>query len=90
MPNPFSSHNGGLNAPASRMVPVTPDDDEDLPEGVCRALLVGTAAGAAEIQRAAPDAYSIGVVNVPGYNFIPMTRMMWWTTPAPDIECVKG
>jgi len=18
------------------------------------------------------------------------TRMMWWTTPAPDIECVKG
>jgi hypothetical protein len=19
-----------------------------------------------------------------------MTRMMWWTTPAPDIECVKG
>ncbi len=28
----------------------------------------------ATIQRAAPDAYSIGVVNVPGYNFIPMTR----------------
>jgi tripartite-type tricarboxylate transporter receptor subunit TctC len=28
----------------------------------------------AGIQRAAPDAYSIGVVNVPGYNFIPMTR----------------
>jgi tripartite-type tricarboxylate transporter receptor subunit TctC len=28
----------------------------------------------AAIQRAAPDAYSIGVVNVPGYNFIPMTR----------------
>src|SRR2546425_1067175 len=28
----------------------------------------------AAIARAAPDAYSIGVVNVPGYNFIPMTR----------------
>ena len=28
----------------------------------------------AAIQRVAPDAYSIGVVNVPGYNFIPMTR----------------
>ena len=28
----------------------------------------------AAIQRAAPDAYAIGVVNVPGYNFIPMTR----------------
>jgi tripartite-type tricarboxylate transporter receptor subunit TctC len=28
----------------------------------------------ASIARAAPDAYAIGVVNVPGYNFIPMTR----------------
>ena len=28
----------------------------------------------AAIARAAPDAYAIGVVNVPGYNFIPMTR----------------
>jgi tripartite-type tricarboxylate transporter receptor subunit TctC len=26
------------------------------------------------IARAAPDAYSMGVVNVPGYNFLPMTR----------------
>ena len=26
------------------------------------------------IARAAPDAYTIGVVNVPGYNFLPMTR----------------
>jgi tripartite-type tricarboxylate transporter receptor subunit TctC len=28
----------------------------------------------AGIQRAAPDGYSIGVVNVPGYNLIPLTR----------------
>ncbi|WOH50247.1 tripartite tricarboxylate transporter substrate binding protein [Bradyrhizobium sp. sBnM-33] len=28
----------------------------------------------ASIARAAPDAYAMGVVNVPGYNFIPMTR----------------
>ena len=28
----------------------------------------------ASIARAAPDAYSMGVVNVPGYNFLPMTR----------------
>ncbi|MEH2505789.1 tripartite-type tricarboxylate transporter receptor subunit TctC [Bradyrhizobium sp. AZCC 1578] len=28
----------------------------------------------ATIARAAPDAYAMGVVNVPGYNFIPMTR----------------
>jgi tripartite-type tricarboxylate transporter receptor subunit TctC len=33
----------------------------------------------AAIQRAAPDAYSIGVVNVPGYNFIPMTRKTQYT-----------
>ncbi|MDB5576214.1 MAG: hypothetical protein JWR80_1390 [Bradyrhizobium sp.] len=28
----------------------------------------------AGIARAAPDAYSMGVVNVPGYNFLPLTR----------------
>src|SRR4051812_3436392 len=28
----------------------------------------------ASVARAAPDAYSMGVVNVPGYNFLPMTR----------------
>jgi tripartite-type tricarboxylate transporter receptor subunit TctC len=28
----------------------------------------------ASIARAAPDAYSMGLVNVPGYNFLPMTR----------------
>ena len=28
----------------------------------------------AAIARAAPDAYLMGVVNVPGYNFLPMTR----------------
>jgi tripartite-type tricarboxylate transporter receptor subunit TctC len=28
----------------------------------------------ASIARAAPDAYAMGVVNVPGYNFLPMTR----------------
>ncbi len=41
MSNPFSNHNGGLSAPAARIVPITPDDDADLPEGTCRALLVG-------------------------------------------------
>jgi len=34
----------------------------------------------AAIARAAPDAYSIGVVNVPGYNFLPMTRKTQYTT----------
>src|ERR1700755_1980713 len=31
------------------------------------------------IARAAPDAYSMGVVNVPGYNFLPMTRKTQYT-----------
>ena len=34
----------------------------------------------ASIARAAPDAYSIGVVNVPGYNFLPMTRKTQYST----------
>ena len=34
MSNPFSSHSGGLSSPASRIVPITPDDDNDLPEGI--------------------------------------------------------
>src|SRR5882757_215650 len=33
----------------------------------------------AGIARAAPDAYSMGVVNVPGYNFLPMTRKTQYT-----------
>jgi hypothetical protein len=43
MTNPFSSHSGGLSSPASRILPITPDDGNDLPGGICRALLVGTA-----------------------------------------------
>jgi putative tricarboxylic transport membrane protein len=33
----------------------------------------------ASIARAAPDGYSMGVVNVPGYNFLPMTRKTQYT-----------
>jgi tripartite-type tricarboxylate transporter receptor subunit TctC len=32
------------------------------------------------IARAAPDAYTMGVVNVPGYNFLPMTRKTQYST----------
>lgn len=38
------------------------------------------------IARAAPDAYAIGVVNVPGYNFLPMTRKTQYSTD--DIRLV--
>lgn len=40
----------------------------------------------ASIARAVPDAYSIGVVNVPGYNFLPMTGKTQYTTD--DIRLV--
>lgn len=32
------------------------------------------------IARAAPDAYTMGVVNVPSYNFLPMTRKTQYST----------
>src|SRR3954465_7194230 len=38
------------------------------------------------IARAVPDAYAIGVVNVPGYNFLPMTRKTQYSTD--DIRLV--
>lgn len=40
----------------------------------------------AAIARAAPDAYAMGVVNVPGYNFLPMTRTTQYSTD--DIRLV--
>ncbi|MGL9619754.1 tripartite tricarboxylate transporter substrate binding protein [Bradyrhizobium sp. U531] len=40
----------------------------------------------AAIARAAPDAYAMGVVNVPGYNFLPMTRKTQYSTD--DIRLV--
>lgn len=40
----------------------------------------------ASIARSAPDAYAMGVVNVPGYNFLPMTRKTQYSTD--DIRLV--
>ena len=73
MSNPFSSHNGGLTAPASRLVPITPDDDTDLPGGVCRALLVGTAGTANLID--ASGTQRDGVPLQQGYNPIGVQRV---------------
>ena len=73
MSNPFQNRNGGLTAPASGLVPVTPNDASDLPEGVCRALLVGTAGTANLI-----DASGAEHANVPlqqGYNPIGVQRV---------------
>lgn len=73
MPNPFSSHNGGLNAPASRMVPVTPSDDDDLPEGVCRALLVGTAGSANLLDASGAERTAVPLQQ--GFNPIGVKRV---------------
>lgn len=67
MTSPFKTSSGAsLAAPAGRWVPVTASDTLDLPDGVCRALLVGTA-GAADII----DADGVARSAVPlqaGYN----------------------
>jgi hypothetical protein len=80
MTNPFVRHNSGLTAPASKVVPVTPDDSTDLPDGVCRAVLVGSA-GTANII----DASGVARTGVPlqqGINPIGIRRIKTGGTAA--------
>ncbi len=74
MSNPFRTHNSGLTSPASRVVPIVPDDESDLPEGVCRGLLVGTA-GTANLIDASGEART-GVPLQQGFNPIGVARIM--------------
>jgi hypothetical protein len=71
--NPFSTHSGGLSSPASRIVPITPDDDNDLPDGTCRAILAGTA-GTASIVDASGGEHT-GVPLQQGFNPIGVRRV---------------
>ena len=80
MTNPFRSHNGGLNAPAAKLVPITPDDDADLPGGVCRALLVGVAGSANLVD--ASGAERTGVPLQQGFNPIGAARIKTGGTAA--------
>ena len=73
MPNPFSSHSSGLSTPASRIEPVTPDDNNDLPGGVCRALLVGTAGTANFIDASGGE--RTGVPLQQGFNPLGVRRI---------------
>jgi hypothetical protein len=73
MTNPFSSHSGGLSSPASRILPITPDDGNDLPGGICRALLVGTAGTATLVD--ASGAEHSGVPLQQGFNPIGVRRV---------------
>ena len=72
--NPFSSQSTGLIGPAAQILPVAKSDTINLPNGVCRALLVGTP-GTANLV----DATGNAVTNLPlqpGYNPIGVSRVM--------------
>ncbi len=74
MSNPFTTMDGAdLVAPGARLSAVTASDSQDLPLGVCKALLVGTA-GAADLV----DADGVLQSAVPlqlGYNPIGVQRI---------------
>ncbi len=72
--NPFASQSTGLIGPAAQLFPVTKSDTADLPNGVCRAVLVGTA-GSANLMDASGNLAS-GVPLQQGYNPIGVRRLM--------------
>ncbi|MEL7030188.1 MAG: hypothetical protein AAGL49_13510 [Pseudomonadota bacterium] len=71
--DPFKSAQAGLDSPASKIVPVSPNDGADLPDGVCRALLVG-ASGAATVVDAS-GAERAAVPLQAGYNPLRVARV---------------
>ena len=73
MADRFKNHSPGLTSPGSKIVAVSANDSTDLPGGICRALLVGTA-GVADIIDGEGNAVS-GVPLQAGYNPIRVTRV---------------
>ena len=69
----FSGHQAGLDTPAEAFVAVTPNDGADLPDGVCRALLVGTP-GNANCDDARGNT-NIALALQAGYNPIRVKRV---------------
>ena len=76
----FGANSGELSAPAAKVVPVTCNDGADLPDGVCRALLVGTAGSANIID--ATGVERIGVPLQQGITPIGVRRVMTGGTAA--------
>lgn len=72
MPDPFETRAVGLSSPARAVRPVTKDDGADLPDGTCRALLVGSG-GTANLVDAAGNDLS-GVPLQTGYNPVRVAR----------------
>lgn len=72
--NPFSSQATGLIGPAALIRPIVKSNTVDLPNGACRAVLVGTA-GTATLMDASGTAHT-GVPLQQGYNPIGVLRIM--------------
>jgi hypothetical protein len=72
--NPFSTQSTGLIGPAAQIAAIVKSDTTDLPGGVCRAILAGTAGSANLI-----DATGNTVTNFPlqqGYNPVGVSRVL--------------
>ena len=69
----FGRHAVALDSPAGVIVPVTKDDNNDLPDGVCRALLVGTPGTCNLIDKS--EATRTAVPLQAGFNPLRVTRV---------------
>ena len=79
----FSNSQPRLDSPAGIIVPVTANDGTDLPNGVCRGLLVGSSGAATVI-----DASGVQRTAVPlqvGYNPVRVGRIFATGVAASDI-----
>ena len=72
--NPFSNQATGLIGPAATIRPIVKSDTIDLPNGVCRAVLVGTP-GSANLMDASGNVLT-GLPLQQGYNPIGVLRIM--------------
>jgi hypothetical protein len=73
MPTAFKNIAPGAAGPAVAIKAVTKSDTLDLPDGACRALLVGTAGTATVIDAEGNTATSIPLQQ--GYNPLSVTRV---------------
>ena len=73
MPTAFKNIAPGAAGPAIAIKLVTRSDTVDLPDGACRALLVGTAGTATLID--ADGNTSVNVPLQPGFNPLSVTRV---------------
>lgn len=76
--NTAGGGSGGSTSPAYDAVAVTPDDEEDLPDGPCQALLL-EAAGEVKVTTAGGTEITLPLVA--GYNPVQVSRV--WATPTP-------